>query len=156
MILVSACLLGVNCKYNGGNNLSKEILGLLDIKGIVPICPEQLGGLTTPRIPAEMQAEDGLSIINGVGRVVNKEGEDVTEEFLKGAGETLRIAELLDIKLALLKARSPSCGCGLIYDGSFSGVLKSGDGVTAALLKKSGIAVYTEENFIEKYKGSLV
>lgn len=153
MILVSGCLLGVNCKYNGENNLSDELLSLLKSKGVVPVCPEQLGGLTTPRTPAEILDGDGASVLDGNGRVLNKHGVDVTSEFLIGAKESLKLAKLFDINIAVLKARSPSCGCGSIYDGSFSGKVKSGDGVTAALLKKNGIAVFTEENFHDLIKG---
>lgn len=146
MILVSGCLLGINCRYDGGNNRSNALLEQLSAEGIVPVCPEQLGGLTTPRAPAEIQGGEGIDVLVGHARVVTKEGKDVTAAFLKGAEETLRLALQMDIDRAVLKARSPSCGCGLIYDGSFSGLKKVGDGVTAALLKKNGIVVLTEED----------
>jgi len=147
MILVSACLLGVNCKYNGGNNLASELIRLLEAEGMVPVCPEQLGGLGTPRVPAEIQGGEGNDVLEGHARVLSKEKEDVTEAFVKGAEETLKLAKLFDVKKAVLKARSPSCGCGIIYDGSFSAKTINGDGVTTALLKKNGIEVLTEESF---------
>ncbi|MGQ4832910.1 MAG: DUF523 domain-containing protein [Candidatus Asgardarchaeia archaeon] len=146
MIMVSACLLGINCKYNGGSNYNEKVIELLK-KGIflVPVCPEQLGGLPTPREPAEIINGDGKEVIIGNARVVTKTGSDVTQEFLKGAQETLKIAKLLNIKTAILKAKSPSCGKGYIYDGSFSHKLKNGDGVTVALLRKNGIKVFSED-----------
>lgn len=147
MILVSGCLLGVNCKYNGGNNISTELIRLLGAEGLLQVCPEQLGGLTTPRAPAEIQGGEGIDVIEGTARVLNRAEEDVTEAFLKGAKETLKLAKLFDIKRAVLKARSPSCGCGIIYDGSFTANTKAGDGVTTALLKQNGIEVLTEESF---------
>jgi uncharacterized protein YbbK (DUF523 family) len=137
MKIVSACLAGFNCKYNGGNSLNKDILKLVQDGLAIPVCPEQLGGMTTPRLPSEKK-----------GYIVkNSEGGNVTSQFLKGAEETLRIAEMYGCKEAILKSNSPSCGCGRIYDGSFTGKLTEGDGVTAALLKKKGIKVYTEESF---------
>ncbi|MBM7616377.1 DUF523 domain-containing protein [Alkaliphilus hydrothermalis] len=150
MILVSACLLGVNCKYTGGNNLKKELIEKLQKKGIVPICPEQLGGLATPRPPAEIQGGDGASVLAGKGKVLRNDGKDVTEEFIKGAEETLKIAEVLGIKEAVLKAKSPSCGNKLIYDGSFAGNKIKGHGVTAALLASKGIKVYSEEDYLDE------
>lgn len=147
MILVSACLLGVNCKYNGGNNLSTELIMLLEAEGLLPVCPEQLGGMTTPRVPAEIQGGEGIDVIEGTAKVFNRAEEDVTEAFIKGAEETLKLAKLFDIKRAVLKARSPSCGSEIIYDGSFMAKTKVGDGVTTALLKQNGIEVLTEESF---------
>ncbi len=138
MILVSACLCGINCKYNGGNNLNPKIYELF-LKGeLVPVCPEQLGGLTTPRLPRE--------IVNG--KVLNENSTvDSTNEFLLGANRTLKIVKSLDIKKAILKQRSPSCGFGQIYDGSFSGNIIKGNGVTAELLHRNGIEIMTEEDF---------
>ena len=135
-ILVSACLLGVNCRYNAVPKKNEEIVRLLDKKGIhlIPVCPEQLGGLATPRCPAERKGE----------QIINAAGEDVTEQYLRGARETLRIAQMYHCRLALLKERSPSCGCGQIYDGTFSGTLTEGDGATAALLRENGIEVFGE------------
>lgn len=141
MILVSGCLCGVNCKYSGGNNLNEEIYELYKKGILIPVCPEQLGGLTTPRPPSEIILKDGET------RVMAITGEDYTENFIRGAEETLRIAKDLGVKKAILKAKSPSCGIGKIYDGTFSGTLKEGNGITAELLLKNGIKVYTEDNF---------
>lgn len=150
MILVSACLCGVNCKYNGGDNKSKEVLKLIEKYQLIPICPEQLGGLSTPRHPAEIVSGDAKDVLKGKGKIENDCGEDVTEQFLKGAQESLKIAKLYGIKVAILKAKSPSCGCGVIYDGSFTGTLKKGNGVTAELFLQNGIEVHTE-NDLEKF-----
>lgn len=135
-ILVSSCLLGTACRYDGGAKAKEELLALLkDGKHtFVPVCPEQLGGLMTPRPPAERQGK----------RVVNSEGADVTEAFQRGAEEALRLAKLYGCTAAVLKEHSPSCGSGKIYDGSFCGVLTDGDGMTAALLKQNGIPVIGE------------
>jgi uncharacterized protein YbbK (DUF523 family) len=141
MKLVSACLLGINCNFEGKNKLQPQLLEEFKKGELYPICPEVLGGLSIPRIPAEIQGGDGLDVIEGKAYVVNMQGIDVTDEFMKGAYEVLRIAEVIDAKEALLVERSPSCGCGEIFDGSFTGKLKSGDGVAAALLKKKGIKV---------------
>ncbi|MCK4471604.1 MAG: DUF523 domain-containing protein, partial [Anaerolineae bacterium] len=114
---------------------------------VLPFCPEVAGGLPTPRPPAEIQGGDGGDVLEGRARVVNIEGKDVTAEFLAGARKALRVAQRWDIKEAILKARSPSCGVGPIYDGSFSGRLVEGDGVTAALLKREGIIVRNEDEW---------
>lgn len=132
-ILVSACLLGLNCKYDGGNNYSEEIDEFLKDYDVIPICPEIMGGLPTPRVPSEVLGD----------KVITKEGKDVTLQFKKGAEEVLFLAKKYNIKKALLKAKSPSCGNGQIYDGSFSHTLVDGDGVTAKLLKENGIEVIT-------------
>ncbi len=134
--LVSACLLGIPCKYSGGDNLCPAVLELRDKIVMIPVCPEQLGGLPTPRPAAERQ---GDSVVNQVGR-------DVTEEFRTGAQAALALARLFDCCGAILKSRSPSCGVGTVYDGSFSGTLVPGNGVTAQLLEEAGLALYTEEN----------
>lgn len=147
MILVSGCLLGINCKYNGDSNLSQKILDKLKNEAIIPFCPEQLGGLSTPRPPVEIQGGDGSDVLEGRARVVSRDGCDVTKEFLRGAQETLKMVELLGITHAVLKARSPSCGVEEIYDGNFTSTTTRGDGVTAALLKKSGVKVDTEDSF---------
>ena len=113
---------------------------------LIPVCPEQLGGLGTPREPSEIKGGDGSDVLNGGARVFSKSGRDATENFLRGAGEVLKIARTLGVKEAILKARSTACGCGKIHDGTFSGGLIEGDGVTTALLKRNGIRVLTEEN----------
>ncbi|MCC5909320.1 MAG: DUF523 domain-containing protein [Clostridiaceae bacterium] len=148
MILVSACLMGVDCKYNGKNNKSLEILELMKHKQVIPVCPEQLGGLTTPRLAAEIQGGEGKDVLSKKAKVLRKDGADISEAFIKGAEETLKIAESMGAKSAVLKARSPSCGTGEIYDGTFKGKIAKGDGVTTALLKMKGIQVLTEESDI--------
>jgi uncharacterized protein YbbK (DUF523 family) len=140
-------LLGINCKYNGENNENKELINYLKDKEFVPVCPEQLGGLSTPRIPAEIVGGDGVDVLNKKAKVINKNGEDVTEEFLKGAYETLKIVKMFNCKEAILKLRSPSCGTNQVYNGTFTGELKDGLGVTAALFKKEGINLKSEEEF---------
>lgn len=131
-LLVSACLLGENCKYSGGNNYSPAVAALAEQYELVPVCPEQLGGLPTPRVPAERVG----------GRVVNREGADVTEAFRLGAEKALEIALAHGIRRAVLQERSPSCGCETVYDGTFSGKLIPGQGVTAQLLEKNGIQIW--------------
>ncbi|MCD5410611.1 MAG: DUF523 domain-containing protein [Clostridiales bacterium] len=147
MILISACLLGVNCKYDGSNNLTPDIISKFEKEGIVPVCPEQLGGLTTPRMPAEIVNGTGKNVIDGEARVVDKNGEDVTVLFLKGAMETVEIAKKLSVKYAILKSDSPSCSSTGIYDGTFKSKLVEGDGVTVALLKSKGFQVYSEKDY---------
>ena len=137
MRIVSACLLGINCRYNGGNCENKKILELAKKETLIPVCPEQLGGLTIPRAPSEKKGN----------KVITKEGKDVSAEFKKGAEETLKIAKLHKIKEAIMKQKSPSCGSGKLYDGSFSGKTTEGDGITTALLKKNGMIIKTEEDF---------
>jgi uncharacterized protein YbbK (DUF523 family) len=150
MILVSACLCGVNCKYNGENNLKPEILKLFKEGMAIPVCPEQLGGQATPRAPHEIVNGTGADVLDGKCRVLGPDhDDDVTEEFLKGARETLKIAEECGAKVAILKARSPSCGHGYIYDGTFSGAKIPGNGVTAEILERNGIKVYTDEDEFE-------
>lgn len=141
-ILVSSCLLGFNTKYNGKNNFTKGLEKLKDEHEIIIFCPEQAGGLTTPRLPSEIRED---------GRVFLKDGTDVTDNFIKGAEETIRLVEMLDIKYAILKAKSPSCGCGKIYDGTFSGNLIDGDGFTVRELKKIGVKILNENNFHEYF-----
>lgn len=148
MIIVSGCLCGINCKYNGGNNLNKDVLRLLREGKAIPVCPEQLGGQETPRSAHEICGGCGADVLDGKARVLGPEGDDVTDKFLKGARETLKIAKECGAKMAILKARSPSCGSGCIYDGSFSGAKREGNGVAAELLIRNGIKVYDESNFI--------
>lgn len=140
-ILVSACLLGSNCKYDGTNNLNDEINKFLTENDceIITVCPEVAGGLSTPRVPSEIKE----------GAVINKDGVDVSKEFNSGADKCLQKAIEQDIYAAILKSNSPSCGAGKIYDGTFSGKLTTGDGIFAAKLKASGIKIYNENNFSE-------
>ena len=133
-LLISACLLGCRCRYDGASKPQPWIAALAERHELVPVCPEQMGGLATPRLPAERQGD----------RVVTKEGADVTAQYRRGAEEALRLCRLFHCQAALLKERSPSCGCGSVYDGTFTGVLTAGDGVTAELLRAEGVPVYGE------------
>ena len=133
-ILVSACLLGCPCRYDGKSKPNDTVLALMEQHTLIPICPEQMGGLATPRVPAERRG-DG---------VFTETGGDVTAQYRRGSEEALRLAKLYGCTHAILKERSPSCGSGQIYDGSFSRTLTDGDGVTAALLKENGITVLGE------------
>ena len=134
--LVSACLIGVECKYSGGSNVlpDEKLKKLMDEYELIPVCPEVYGGLTTPRDPSERQGE----------KVVSCKGADVTAQFEKGAQTALNMAKLFGAEIAILKENSPSCGSGTIYDGTFSLTLTEGDGVTAQLLKENGITVIGE------------
>ncbi|MBU4205023.1 DUF523 domain-containing protein [Patescibacteria group bacterium] len=144
-IIISACLLGVSCRYDGRSKPCQKAIDLYKKRDVILVCPEQMGGLSTPRTPSETTG-DGLEILKGKEKVITKTGDDVTQNFIKGAEEVLKIIKLFNIKEAVLKQKSPSCGCGKIYDGTFSDKLIKGDGVTAALLKKNGIKVITEED----------
>ena len=155
MFVVSSCLLGNNCKYNGGNNYNEDVVEFCRNHEVILVCPETSGGLKAPRMPAEQQyikASDGNLEI----RVIEKEGNDLTGNFHKGAVVSLELAlkqadELgEEIEGAILKANSPSCGSDNIYDGTFTGTLISGDGIFANLLKERGIPVMSEKNFKEK------
>ena len=131
MIAVSACLAGCRCRYDGDSKTDQEIVALVKTGNACLICPEQLGGLPTPRPPAELVGD----------RVINNKGEDVTEYFERGAKATLALLRDLGVKQAILKAHSPSCGCSCVYDGSFTGTLIPGMGLTARLLSENGISV---------------
>lgn len=144
MIAVSACLIGINCKYNGNNNENDKVVEYLKDKNFILICPEQLGGLSTPRNPAEIINGDGYSVINNEAKILDNSGKDVSSEFIKGANECLKIAKIYGCKEAILKEGSPSCGSNFIYDGSFSGKKISGVGTTTALFRKSKIKVISE------------
>lgn len=136
---VSSCLLGENCKYSGGNNKNEELFAFLADKEVISICPEVLGGLPTPRACAEIQGD----------RVVNTEGSDVSEAFRNGAEEAIRIIRESGADLVITQPRSPSCGKGIIYDGSFTGTLIKGNGIFVQLLEQSGITVKTCEEFLK-------
>lgn len=148
-IVVSACLAGDNCTYKGTSNLISGIKALTESKEAIKICPEVLGGLPVPRDYAEISGGDGSDVLKGDAKVQTKSGADVTHAFLKGARNSYDIAKDSDAKLAVLRSKSPSCGCGEIYDGSFSNKLKRGYGVTAALFASKGIKVITEKQFIK-------
>jgi uncharacterized protein YbbK (DUF523 family) len=134
--IVSACLAGINCRYDGGNNLCAKVVDLVKQKKAIPVCPEQLGGLCTPRNPCEIAD----------GRVLDSEGTDLTESFMRGVAESLKIAKMCGCNAAILKQRSPSCGYGKIYDGSFTRKVISGNGFLARALSENGLTVYTEES----------
>lgn len=141
MILLSACLAGVPCRYDGGTN-TVPALALLAARGeAIPVCPEVLGGLAVPRVPCERQPD---------GRVLDRDGADRSEAFARGARRALEICLAQGCDSAVLKARSPSCGAGVVYDGSFSHVCVPGDGVFAALLRARGIPVQTEEEYLQR------
>lgn len=128
-ILVSACLMGENCKYNGGNNYSEKLQEFVKGHEVIMVCPEVMGGLPTPRLPSEIVDD----------RVVNSGGEDVTSEFIMGATKAMEYSS--DVDMAILQSRSPSCGTNEIYDGTFSGNKTKGDGIFVRMLKEKGIKV---------------
>jgi uncharacterized protein YbbK (DUF523 family) len=136
MKIVSACLIGIKCRYDGKAATNRKCLALFKKGKLFPVCPEQWGGLPTPRERAEIQKD---------GRILSKSGKDLTENFYRGAREVLRIAKLLGVKTAILKSKSPSCGSGQIYDGSFSERLIKGDGILTKILKKNKIKIITEK-----------
>lgn len=133
-ILVSACLLGVSCRYDGKSKPNENVIALKDRYNIIPVCPEIMGGLPTPRKASEIQ---GFQVVMG-------DGTNVTKEYRKGAEEVLKLCRLFGCKRAVLKEKSPSCGCGKVYDGTFSGKLIDGNGITAKLLMENGIEVFGE------------
>lgn len=143
MILVSGCLVGINCKYNGGNNYDERIFDLVKKGKAIPVCPEQLGGLKTPRTPSEIQKKDGKRVVS------TADGEDVTLQYERGAEEVLKLAKELGVTEVIFQPRSPSCGRGLIYDGTFSKNKIEGNGVAADLLMKNGIKVYMPDEYFK-------
>lgn len=148
-ILVSRCLLGHHVRYDGGAHGPFGVLQRWQDEGrIVPLCPEVAGGLPTPRPPAEIPGGQGAAVLDGVVQVLTIDGEDVTEAFVDGAEQALALVQRHGIRLALLKARSPSCGNLENYDGSFSGRKVAGEGVTAALLRRAGVQVFNEEQLV--------
>ena len=140
-ILVSACLLNVQCRYDRSGMLHNTVAKLLSSHHLIPVCPEIFGGLGIPRPPAELKDNSVVSIT----------GEDITKNFEIGAIETLKLAKLYNCKLAILKERSPSCGSGTVYDGSFTGILIDGNGITAKLLSENGIDVIGESKIIDYF-----
>ncbi|MCG9128383.1 DUF523 domain-containing protein [Candidatus Poribacteria bacterium] len=140
-IVVSACLIGTNCRYDGGNSKNLNVINLTKNDDIIPVCPEEAGGLPTPRPAVEIVGGDGNDVLDGKAKVLTVDGKDKTAEFIKGAQYALDLILSEGVKKVILKSRSPSCGCGEIYDGSFNRNVISGDGVTTALLKRHGIEV---------------
>jgi len=142
--VVSACLAGLKCNYEGKCKVSERVVRLVKAGKAIPICPEQLGGLPTPRTSVEIVGGSGEDVLDGKARVVARGHFEATSQFIKGAQESLKLAKLVNVKKAILKSKSPSCGCGKIYDGNFKGGLKEGNGVTAALFLREGIEVEAE------------
>ena len=150
MKICSACLLEIKCRYDGKYKPNKKVVRLLEKEILIPVCPEQLGGLKTPRLGSGILGGDGKGVLSGKARVINRKQEDWTGNYFKGAKEVLKIAKRFKIKEAILKQGSPSCGCGEVFqwkvvNGKWSNRRRKGDGVTTALLKKNGIRVITEE-----------
>jgi len=141
MILVSSCLLGLCCRYDGKEKVNKHVLDYLKDKAYIPICPEQMGGLPTPREPAEIVLMDPLSI-------QTEAGDDVTDSFLKGIDEVVKLLSLYDVKEAILKSKSPSCGTYQIYDGTFTRTLIKGSGMMSKRLQEASIKVINEEDLV--------
>ena len=139
MDIARACLVGQKCRYDGQASELEHVKKLYEQDKVIPVCPEILAGLPAPRSPCEIVNGQGVDVISGNAKVEDNDGIDYSAEFIAGANLTLGIAESVGAKRAYLKSKSPSCGCTNIYDGSFSGNLRLGDGVTAALLKQNGI-----------------
>ena len=148
MILVSACLAGLKVRYNGTDCLDERIGRLIAEKRAMTICPEVMGGLSTPRDPAEIIGGNGEDVLDGKARVISISGEDVTEAFIKGAYSALKKAQEVGATTVVLKENSPSCGSSMIYNGTFSGEKMAGVGVTTALLRRNGIAVISENDLV--------
>ncbi len=144
-ILVSACLIGINCRYSGDSSLDEKLLKIAENAVLIPVCPEQLGGMKTPRNPAEFKKGNGKEILSGEKNIVDTKGNNVSEFFLKGAEEVLKIVKLLNIKKAILKERSPSCGSNFVY---LNGKVVEGKGVTATLLSQNGIEILSEKETV--------
>jgi uncharacterized protein YbbK (DUF523 family) len=145
MILVSSCLAGLEVRYNGTHCLDSKISRLIEENKAMTICPELLGGFTTPREPAEIIGGIGEDVLDGKAKVVEKSGRDVTELYIKGAAATLKQAKNVNATVVVLKENSPSCGSSMIYNGEFIGEKIAGNGVTAALLKRNGLQVISEK-----------
>jgi len=144
-VVVSACLAGVACTHEAQPKTRDWAVRLVAEGRAVPVCPEVAGGLPIPRPAAEIQGGDGDDVLEGRARVVDEHGTDVTEHYLRGARTAAETARTAGAILAILKARSPSCGCGRIYDGTFDGALTDGDGVTASMLRREGLEVVNDE-----------
>ncbi len=147
-ILVSACLLGIRCRYDGSSARSEDLSILTDETVFIPVCPEQLGGLPTPRCPAAIAGGDGGDVLDGRVQVLTEDGGDVTARFLRGAGEVARIASMMNISTAIMKEKSPSCG---VFSIKRTKIPADGMGVTSALLTRKGIHVISSDNIIDEY-----
>lgn len=146
--MISACLCGINCKYNGSSNYEPHFKKLAASEPCILVCPETIGGLPVPRIPCEIFGGTGREVIAGFALVIDRNGHDLTDYFIEGAYQTLVLAKNKGINTAILKSRSPSCAVGKIYNGTFSSETIDGDGVTAALLKIHGIKVISDEAYL--------
>ena len=153
MMLVSACLAGKNCTHRGKNDLRRRIAWAVREGAAIPVCPEELGGLGTPREAAEIVGGSGEDVFRGRAKVFTRSRRDVTDMYIAGARRTLEIAKERGLTRAVMKALSPSCGCGYIYDGTFTKRRVCSNGVTAALLIENGISVCTEEEFLKLRHG---
>jgi len=142
MIMVSACLLGINCRYDGESRPDRTLLSSDVIQRCVPVCPEQLGGLSTPRAPSEIIEGEGADVLEGKSKIISSSGVDVTDCFIRGANEVLRIAECMNIRTAIMKEKSPSCGVCHIKRKEY---VEQGSGVTTALLMRHGIRVISSD-----------
>ncbi|AVK96717.1 DUF523 domain-containing protein [Lysinibacillus sphaericus] len=149
MIVVSSCLAGLEVRYNGTHCLNNKIMKLIEENKAITVCPELLGGFSTPREPAEIIGGNGEDVLDGIAKVIEKSGRDVTELYIKGAYITLKKAIDVNATVVVLKEYSPSCGSSMIYNGEFIGKEIAGNGVTAALLKRNGLQVISERQFSE-------
>lgn len=145
--LVSACLVGIGCRWDGKKHKNTKLYKLYKQGKIIAVCPEIIGGLGSPRVPSEILGGSGEDVLSGEARVFSKDGLDNTGQFIKGAKKILEIARSFRIKKAILKSKSPSCGHGKIYDGTFTGHVVAGNGVTAAMLMKNNIKVVDEKRY---------
>jgi len=150
MIVISACLAGIACRYDGNDNLIAKIEELLQKEEAVLVCPEVLGGLPTPRPSAEIIGGNGDDVLDGKAKVMDNEGNDVTTAFVHGAYKALKEIQDLNPEYIILKERSPSCGSSTIYTGEFNGKKRDGYGVTTALFRRHGFTVISEEDFVSK------
>jgi uncharacterized protein YbbK (DUF523 family) len=152
MILVSSCLAGLEVRYNGTHSLDNKISKLIEENRAITVCPELLGGFSTPRESAEIVGGNGDDVLDGKAKVIEKSGRDVTELYIKGAYATLKTAKEVKATIVVLKEYSPSCGSSMIYNGKFKGEKILGNGVTTALLKRNGLKVISEEQFSDTLK----
>lgn len=154
MYLISACLCGINCRYNSSNSYNEICSKLMIENKAIPVCPEQLGGLSTPRTPCELQGTAN-EVIEGENRIIDSDGIDVTEMFLRGANEVLKLSKMLNVKKAILKEGSPSCGVNFVYDGTFEGRKILGMGITSQILSDASIEVLSENDLGGIYRGDI-
>ncbi|MDF2014242.1 DUF523 domain-containing protein [Priestia megaterium] len=148
MIAVSSCLAGIECRYNGSHSLVEKIKDLVEQNRALLICPELLGGFSTPRESAEIVDGTGEDVLDGNAKVIEKSGNDVTKLYIKGAYKALSIIQEVNVRYVVLKENSPSCGSSIIYNGEFANTKIAGEGVTAALFRRAGIKVISEEQFL--------